>query len=386
MYIVKIFTGNLISTFHHLERNPRAIHRSLTYRRTMIIISLAYLLHSTDSWTIKKSARKISMMTRYLSDHPLLAVHPVRLRPQQLNSPFCYALTVDPTFSSTVKTKSSFLPYDSSYNFLATQVWPASRVAASVLQSYFLSLLQSNKTIIASHPPITKTPTESSNITHIYPCTVCEFGCGPGLPSLTIAKVVHDALLNDNNKHSHDTLAPPPIHVVATDIDPMALQLVSQAAKDQNLTSKFISTERFDLLSQPGEVSIPQANLYILCDVFESKHVIQGAARIIHSILYQQPTSSLVSPPDLLHKRQVWIFCQSDRIQKETFIEEFHNVCRQYKESLFYHPQQEVEDDDDNWEDIQWEKLTLPLHSNHLIPSTKRLWLCEFDELIVPYT
>ncbi|KAI2512295.1 hypothetical protein MHU86_2171 [Fragilaria crotonensis] len=54
---------------------------------------------------------------------------------------------------------------------------------------------------------------------------------------------------------------------------------------------------------------IPQADLYVLADVFESGSVAKGAARLLHAT-----TSS------------VWVFCQSDRAQREIFRDEVRTL------------------------------------------------------------
>lgn len=108
---------------------------------------------------------------------------------------------------------------------------------------------------------------------------MCELGCGPGLPSLAAAAAGIG-------------------RVIATDLEPLALELVSAAAFDQNLC---IETRLIDLCGD----ELPQADLYVLADVFESGSVAKGAARLLHAT-----TSS------------VWVFCQSDRAQREIFRDE----------------------------------------------------------------
>jgi predicted nicotinamide N-methyase len=108
--------------------------------------------------------------------------------------------------------------------------------------------------------------------------TMCELGCGPGLPSLTAAAAGVGK-------------------VIATDLEPLALELVSSAALDQNLVN-VVETRLIDLCGD----ELPQADLYVLSDVFESGSVAKGAARLLHA------TNS-----------PVWVFCQSDRAQREIF-------------------------------------------------------------------
>ena len=72
-------------------------------------------------------------------------------------------------------------------NFLATQVWPSARVAASQIERH-----------------------AARNKIH----SLCELGCGPGLPTITAAKIRIP-------------------QVWATDIDEFALSLVRSAAEEQ---------------------------------------------------------------------------------------------------------------------------------------------------------
>ena len=248
-----------------------------------------------------------------MSENPLLRLHPVRLRPQDtVNSPWCYALTVDPTHAYT-------LPIQ--YNFLATQVWPAARVAATALQYISPHLIEPsfrNKKLV-----------------------VCEFGCGPGLPSLTFAKTCKDTTTGDQ------------VHVIATDVDPLALNLVKQAAFEQGL-DHIVSTQIFDLVQ---DTLIPQADLYILSDVFESSVIARGAARVVLSILSRS-------------QARVWVFVQSDRVQKDVFLDELNHPIM--------HPSHSTPLDDLRWNG------TGDIHPNMTLPQ-QRLWLCEFDELMVHY-
>jgi predicted nicotinamide N-methyase len=148
-------------------------------------------------------------------------------------------------------------------NFLATQVWPSARVAAYALEKYW----------------------DPSSF-----ATICEFGCGPGLPSLAAAKFGAQK-------------------VIATDLDPLALQLVKKASTEQCL-DHVVSTKRFDLtvkIDKDGGV-IPEADLYLFSDVFESKHVAMGAAEVSNYILQNSDTA------------RIWVFAQSDRACREDFL------------------------------------------------------------------
>jgi hypothetical protein len=291
--------------------------RASTACSYLFVILLAFL-YQVHSWTT------------HLADNPALRLHPVRLRYKETESPFCYAVTVDPT--SSTETQIS-IPY----NFLATQVWPASRVAATVLNYVYPRII-----VDVQQPGMV-----------IATTTFCEFGCGPGLPSLTLAKKWKD--------WKDPSPPPPPIRVIATDIDPLALQLVSLAAMDQGL-DPMVSTQIFDLTREDYD-SIPLADFYILCDVFESSLVAQGAARVIHHILTSTHYQS----------SRVWVFCQSDRVQKDAFLQEWIHCCRKQEESI------------QDLEDCKWDKLTSATLCPEMSLPRQRLWLCEFDELMVPY-
>lgn len=173
-----------------------------------------------------------------------IQVHKVPLRRNDQSSPYCYAV-------------SSITGLQPQQNFLATQVWPAARAAAAFLESHLPS----------------------------RDLVVCELGCGPGLPSLTAATLVST-------------------HVIATDLDTLALDLVEGAARDQKLN---VRVERVDLCGD----SLPEADLYVLSDVFESGSVAEGTARLLHA---------------KASDKVVWVFCQSDRAQREIFSEALRNL------------------------------------------------------------
>ena len=144
-------------------------------------------------------------------------------------------------------------------NFLATQVWPSARLAATCVEAHL------NKE-----------------------WTVCELGCGPGLPALTAA-------------HCGSS------KVYATDIDSLALKMLQAAAKEQKLD---VETSIVDLTS---DEPLPDADLYILSDVFETGRVAEGAARVVEDILSSQA--------------RVWVFAQTDRAQREVFLETLKKRC-----------------------------------------------------------
>jgi predicted nicotinamide N-methyase len=239
-----------------------------------------------------------------LATVPGISVHRVPLRYHDLKSP--YALAVSSTSSIGVVSKNNqhaTMPY----NFLATQVWPSARTAAIVIENY-LSL---------------------QNVTNQV--VICEFGCGPGLPSLTAA-VCHENC-----------------HVVATDIDPLALELVRQAAIEQNVSSR-VDTKMFDLVFNVTTSNVPDADIYIFSDVFESAMVATGAALLTDRLLKENNSS------------KIWVFAQSDRAQREHYLNELKH--RLLAPSLMW---------------------SQSIHPPNNLCKKDRLWLCNIDEANVFY-
>ena len=230
-----------------------------------------------------------------------ITVIPTPLRRDDVNSPWCYTFSLSPVIiddddDDQSSSRSSALPAGA--NFLATQVWPSSRIASAVIERYL--------------DPSWK---------------VCEFGCGPGLPSLTAAM-----------KGAAE--------VIATDVDECALEMVKAAAEQQGYQ---IRTQQLDLTSRQSD--LPEADLYILSDVFESTSVANGAAFHVQSLLSQN-TKDKES-----NKRRVWVFAQSDRAQRDSFLQ----IMRQtYDDTL------------------TWSLTQVP-------DLDKELWLCDLDETIVEY-
>ena len=192
-----------------------------------------------------------------------IKVHQVLLRQNDENSPFCYAA------SSALDVMNTAIQSEGggsmSINFLASQVWPSARVAASALEK------------------------------HMDPAwTVCEFGSGPGLPSITAAKLGA-------------------MKVIATDLDQFALQLVDHASQAQDL-SHIISTTRLDITKEPhfseNANAIPQADLYLFSDIFESTDVAVGAAAVSQAILQN------------VDHAKIWVFAQADRACREDYLGE----------------------------------------------------------------
>ena len=153
---------------------------------------------------------------------------------------------------------------------------------------------------------------------------MCEFGCGPGLPSLTAASLGAT--------------------VIATDVDTIALQMVQLAAQEQGFVNdgSFI-TQLFDLTSQH---TLPEADLYVLSDVFESSSVATGAALHIKKLL------------DGSNNSKVWVFAQSDRAQREVFLKSLQEI--------------------DGYDHLEW---TI----NHTPEEDARIWLFDLNEMDVQY-
>jgi predicted nicotinamide N-methyase len=188
-----------------------------------------------------------------LSDFSL---HKVKLRNDD-SSPYCYAATVDPTKSSISENKVR-------YNFLATQVWPSARQAAFFLEQY-----------------VDRT------------WKVCELGCGPALPSITLANLGLK-------------------QVIASDLDKVALEMIEKAAEEQGYENLF--TEQIDLTEVPTDELLNRidADLYVMSDVFENNAVATGAAYFTQRLLE--------------HGAKVWIFAQSDRAQREIYLKELEKI------------------------------------------------------------
>jgi cyclopropane fatty-acyl-phospholipid synthase-like methyltransferase len=211
------------------------------------------------------------------------------------SSPFAYSIA-------------SILDLDSATdNFLATQVWPSAREASKALQ-------------------------ERSD--HTW--KVCEFGCGPGLPSIVAAS------------------AGCPL-VVATDLDELGLELVRAAADEQRLEK--LVTRQIDLTQHPDSIMeendswFQEIDLFVMADVFENAEVAKGAAALTKAILdgIHQEHHSIKQP-------RVWVFAQSDRAQREIYLESIQ----------------------ESFPEVQWSPLRDYQNSN-------RLWLVDLDETKVNY-
>jgi len=121
--------------------------------------------------------------------------------------------------------------------------------------------------------------------------TVCELGCGPALPSLVLAGLGLPL-------------------VIATDLDELALDMVTKAAQEQGFDN--LKTKCVDLTGNTDVLDQINADLYVMSDVFENGHVAKGAARMTMKAL--------------ISGSRVWIFAQSDRAQREIFREELKNL------------------------------------------------------------
>ena len=216
-------------------------------------------------------------------------VHKVPLRRNDPASPYAIAAS---------------FPVRISGNFLATQVWPSARTAAQAVSQY-LDIPKCNSLV--------------------------EFGCGPGLPSLTAAK-----------------LGVPIVR--ATDLDGFALKLVSQAAQEQNISDR-IKTSKFDLVRDSLKHSLPHADLYLLSDVFESGDIAQGAAHVCCEVLQQSDS-------------RLWVFAQSDRSQREIFLKELNELL----------PKAAAPDSTLRWRPFEQGP-----------EATSNIWLCDINETSVDY-
>jgi predicted nicotinamide N-methyase len=181
------------------------------------------------------------------------SLNKVKLR-QHESSPWTYTASVDPTIEQVSAVQK--------YNFLATQVWPSAREA-----SFFLE----------------------KHVNKSWKC--CELGCGPGLPSLTMAQAGCKT-------------------VIATDVDEVALEMVQKAANEQQLTN--LQTMKVDLTGPTGVLDEILADLYIMSDVFENSQVAFGAANMTMNALNSGA--------------RCWVFAQSDRAQRNSYIEKLQEL------------------------------------------------------------
>lgn len=281
-------------------------------------------------------------------------------------SPYCFAV-------------SSILDLPVQTNFLATQVWPAARVAATTLEDCLVRrnpppwLCRTTNTTSTS----TLTPTTTTTATHrnTTPFTICELGCGPGLPSLTAAAVVAAATEASDLTTN--------IRVIATDVDDFALELVQAAAKEQGL-DRIVTTHRFDLVHHndrrenadtKNNTNTPSAaaavgwldtvDLFVMSDVFESTTVAKGAAQFTHQILTDGK------------QRRIWVFAQTDRVQREVYVQELQMLFAAAATTATATIATTATAT--TTATLQW----LPVESYDI--ENDRLWLCDVDETLVNY-
>jgi len=237
----------------------------MVHQRLSQLFGLASLLLKIEILHLLNIPACKSMVMSSTHNLSGIKLHSVPLRRSDPKSPWCYAATVDPSTTATNLPRS---------NFLATQVWPSARVAASTIERCANShLFQSD-------------------------WTVCEWGCGPALPSLTLAKL---GLVQT---------------VIATDVDVFCLQMAKCAADAQDLKSDF-RTHVLDLILM-GDAhdtttgSDIKADLYIMSDIFESSHVAIAAAKMTERVLEEGAI--------------VWCFAQSDRANREVYLKELRKL------------------------------------------------------------
>ncbi|OEU16760.1 hypothetical protein FRACYDRAFT_239352 [Fragilariopsis cylindrus CCMP1102] len=269
-----------------------------------------------------------------------LPVHRVPLRQQQQQqqqqSPYCYAL-------------SSITDLPSRSNFLATQVWPSARVAAKILEERFL-------------------------IGDIF-TTITTMAAAAATTSTT------------------------EVHVIATDVDEYALDLVNAAAIEQGLDSSMISTRTYDLINGNDNDNNENENeccwmddvdLFVMSDVFESAAVAIGAARLTYRVLYKKNTTTTRSNNNNNNhnKAKFFVFSQNDRVQRDVYIRELRNLIQQSKEK---EEEGNIGGDQRDDDDELVSSSSLPSLSllNWSTPESYNpddlLWLCEVDETQVNY-
>ena len=288
-----------------------------------------------------------------------IAVSRVPLRRDDASSPWCYAASLTPTIPIDDDDDDDYYgdsispppqPQPPGANFLATQVWPSSRTASKIIERYM----------------------DPS-------WTVCELGCGPGLPSLTAARAGAR-------------------RVIATDVDGVALGMVRAAAIEQGFAAvedrvggderaeggenalvaddgearrggRLFVTMKFDLTS--WDRPLPKADLYILSDVFESSSVAQGAAWHVQNVLSDNRRMMMrgVNGDEDNSKNdisRVWVFAQSDRAQRDFFLD---NMREWYKQHNV---------DDERQQLVGWTM-------DHTPNRDDELWLFDLDETTVDY-
>jgi len=278
-----------------------------------------------------------------------LVVHRAPLRRQQQEdqqvelSPYCFAL-------------SSMLDLPTESNILATQVWPSARVAAMSLEERILAN-GSNFCLLSNG---------GSKLKGMCRFTICELGCGPGLPSLTAAAVAAASLTEKID-----------FRVIATDVDDFALDLVKAAAKEQGL-DQIVSTRPLDLIQCGSEDWAEEKNawmedvdLFVMSDVFESNAVAAGAAKFTQRVLSWNDNDAMEQEDQMSRKRKrMWVFAQTDRTQREVYLQELQRLSLELLEK--------DEDGSLSTQSLKWK-------ASESYDLKDRLWLCDVDETIVNY-
>jgi len=285
-----------------------------------------------------------------------LPVHraPLRRRQQQQSQhrqdelyPYCFAL-------------SSILDLPTNSNILATQVWPSARVAAKTLE----------ERILANDSNLCALSDGGGETERRGKFTICELGCGPGLPSLTAAAA----------GASWNSMVD--FRVISTDVDEFALDLVNAAAKEQGL-DHIVSTRLLDLIQAEGEdwagenknTWMKDVDLFVMSDVFESNAVAVGAARFTQRMLSWRD-SNLEEKNDRIrescrNRKRMWVFAQTDRTQRDVYLRELQRLSSPLSGGA----------EDDNYmlpSSLKWK----PSESHKL---EDPLWLCDVDETLVDY-
>uniref|UniRef100_A0A7S4REZ6 Methyltransferase domain-containing protein n=1 Tax=Ditylum brightwellii TaxID=49249 RepID=A0A7S4REZ6_9STRA len=235
-------------------------------------------------------------------------------------------------------------------NFLATQVWPSSRYASIQIEKY-----------------ASTTATTSSSSSNNSGITICELGCGPGLPSLTAASTTTTYTTIQN--------------VIATDVDPFALTLVQTAATYQKLQN-VVTTRYFDLTNTRDNI-LPDAHLYIMSDVFESERVAKGAAWHTVQLLFINENENEEDTTTSKRKNaNIWVFAQPDRAFRNVYVEEMKRLLNMKSDN-------KVDSSCLDWCDTSWEERQQMSNDDDAATTTtlwsNRLWLCNVDETAVLY-
>ena len=120
------------------------------------------------------------------------------------------------------------------------------------------------------------------------------------------------------------------------------------------------------------EHPLPHADLYILSDVFESSAVAEGAAWHVQSVLSNNKKRARNGEGSDNEKKiradisRVWVFAQSDRAQRDSFL----GKMREWYEN---HGEQEQQ------------QLLVGWTMDHAPDQDSELWLFDLDETMVEY-